>query len=258
MGQMCTVICAIYLLTAMSVNAKCCYYATYEDFLEGRCVDLDTIYCDSHGTARQFWWGGNDYTLTTGNKDTDKKLKKEALILMKDDSLYVNCRKLRFEKTRFANGYAKTRRIGKRSLIFVNRTIGKEAQSDAIVAGMMFGAIGGALVGSKQIKQRVCYVISSGPDSKGRTDVRMINDELMEQMIAGHDDLYDEYYSEKQKSKRILAKHILPILRKAGLFTQTDENEDDTHVNNAEMIEANAIINNNVNLSEDITNPDIN
>ena len=145
MGQMRTVICAIYLLTAMTVSAKCGYYRTYEDFIEGNLISLDTIFADAHGTARQFWWGGNDYTLTTGNKDTDKKLKKDAFVLMQDDTLYVNCRKLRFEKTRFANGYAKTRRIGEHSLIFVNRTIGKEAESDAIVARMAFGAIGGAL-----------------------------------------------------------------------------------------------------------------
>ncbi len=230
MGQIRTVICAIYLLTAMTVSAKCGYYRTYEDFIEGNLISLDTIFADAHGIGRQFWWGGNDYTLTTGNKDTDKKLKKEALILMKDDTLYVNCRKLRFEKTRFANGYAKTRRIGKRSLIFVNRTIGKKAQSDVIVSEMMFGAIGGALVGSQQIKQRVCYIVSNGSDEKGRTEVRMIDDALMEKMIYGHDDLYEEYYSEEKESKRNLATRVLPILAKAGLFELSEQEKmnDDT------------------------------
>ena len=218
MGQMRTVICAIYLLTAMTVSAKCGYYHTYEDFIEGNLVSLDTIYADAHGTGRQFWWGGNDYTLTTKNDSINKKLKKEAFVLIIDNTLYVNCRKLRYEKTRFANGYAKTKRIGKHSLIFVNQTIGKKAQSDRALAGMAFGAIGGAIIGSQQIKQRVCYIVSNGSDEKGRTDVRMIDDALMEKMIYGHDDLYEEYYSEEKESKRNLATRVLPILKKAGLF----------------------------------------
>ena len=40
---------------------------SYEDFIEGKWELLDTIYADAHSTGRQFWWGGNDYTLTTKN-----------------------------------------------------------------------------------------------------------------------------------------------------------------------------------------------
>ena len=83
---------------------------------------------------------------------------------------------------------------------------------------MAFGAIGGAIIGSQQIKQRVCYIVSNGSDEKGRTDVRMIDDALMEKMIYGHDDLYEEYYSEEKESKRNLATRVFPILKKAGLF----------------------------------------
>ena len=41
----------------------------------------------------------------------------------KADTLFVNCRNLRYDKVRFGNGYTKAKRIGNRSLLFVNRLI---------------------------------------------------------------------------------------------------------------------------------------
>ena len=40
----------------------------------------------------------------------------------------------------------------------------------------------------------------------------------MDKLLEGHNDLYAEYYSEEKKSNRMLAKHVFPILMKAGLF----------------------------------------
>ena len=225
MRRMHVIACAWLLMMTIDANGMCGFCHSYEDFIEGKWELLDTIYADAHSTGRQFWWGGNDYTLTTKNDSINKKLKKEAFVLIIDNTLYVNCRKLRYEKTRFANGYAKTKRIGKHSLIFVNQTIGKKAQSDRALAGMALGAIGGAIIGSQQIRQRVCYIVSNGSDEKGRTEVRMIDDALMEKMIYGHDDLYEEYYSEEKESKRNLATRVLPILKKAGLFA-TEKKDD--------------------------------
>ena len=68
----------VLLLTAINVNGQCCYCNTYEDFLEGRWEKLDTVYCNSHSKSRQLWWGGNDFTLTTGDVATDRILKKDA------------------------------------------------------------------------------------------------------------------------------------------------------------------------------------
>ena len=45
----------------------------------------------------------------------------------------------------------------------------------------------------------------------------------MNQMISGHEDLHEEYYSEKDVKKRLLANHIVPILEKAGLFDQAKQ-----------------------------------
>ena len=215
-----TVITILLTIVAVSINAQCQYCNTYEDYLEGRWQQVDTIYCKSHSKSHQMWVGGSDYTLTTGDKSTDNILKKEAFAVMICDTLYVNCRNLQYEKTRFGSGYTRAMRIGQRSLLFVNRIIGSDAQSSAAMAGFMFGALGGAIAASKQMKQQVCYVISYGADSKGRISIRLIDDGLMDQMIINRDDLHDEYYAEENTSKRLRATHVIPILEKAGLFEQ--------------------------------------
>ena len=171
-------ISAMMLLMSVSVSAQCRYCNTYEDFIENRWEQLDTIMFVGRSKSRQLWWGGNDFTLTTGDDALDKKLKKNAFVVMQGDSIYLNCHNLRCDKSVFGNGFTKAMRIGENSLMFVNMLVGKEAMS-----GAMFGAIGGAIAASKQMKQQVCYVISNGADKKGHIEARLIGDELMDQMI---------------------------------------------------------------------------
>lgn len=192
------------------------YSLTYEDFMEDRWEPLDSLTAKEHGDSRKFWWGGNDFALTTGDKKLDKIIKKSAFVVATDTTLFLNCRNLRYEKTRFGNGYVSCRRIGQRSILFVNRLIGREEQAKAHTASM-FGLIGGLIAASSGQKQ-VCYVISDGADEKGHINIRLIDDNLMEKMLDGHDDLKTQYYSEKKKNKRFLASHVIPILEKAGLL----------------------------------------
>ena len=212
----------VLLLTAINVSGQCCYCNTYEYFLEGRWEKLDTVYCNSHSKSRQLWWGGNDFTLTTGDVATDRILKKDAFVVMHADTLYVNCRNLVFEKTRFGSGYTKAKRIGRQSLLFVNRIIGSDAAGQAMGARYVLGAIGGALAAADQMKQQVCYVISWGPEEGKLIPIRLVDDELVDKMVT-RKDLIREYYSETNKQKRILADHVMPILEKAGLFEQQNQ-----------------------------------
>lgn len=86
------------------------------------------------------------------------------------------------------------------------------------MSSIMFGTVGAVLTASSQLKNLVCYVISSGAGKKGKITVRMIDDNLMEQMIKGHNDLRKEFYSEDDDEKRLRPERIVPILEKAGLI----------------------------------------
>lgn len=217
------IVTILMAIATISADAQSRYCNTYEDFLEGKWQQLDSIYCKSHSKSRQVWWGGSDYTLTTGDKELDKTLKKMAFAVMIADTIYLNCRNLRYEKTSFGSGYSKARRIGDNSLLLVHRVIGKSALKDEVLSSLVFGVVGEAITVNKQVKNQVCYIISSGANEKGRIDIRMINDSLMDQMLQGREDLQKEYYAEENKSKRLLAVHVIPILEKVGLFEQSKE-----------------------------------
>lgn len=202
----------------LNVYGQKAYSLTYEDFMADRWEPLDSLAAKERGDSRKIWWGGNDFTLTTNDSKLDKIIKKNAFIVAMDSTLFLNCRNLRYEKTQLGNGFVPCRRIGQRSILFVNRLIGKKEQSKAAMAGMMFGAIGGAIAASTNVKKRVCYVISDGANEKGRINIRLVDDKLIEKMLDGRDDLKEQYYSEKKEDKRILATRVIPILEKAGLI----------------------------------------
>ena len=195
---------------------KVCY--SQEDYVEGRWEMVDTLYAVSHSKGHQLWWGGNDFTVKSGDKNLDKALKKNVFAVMMNDSLYVNCRPLRYEKTRFGSGYTKGMPIGEHSIIIVNRLIGKNAVSHAASMGFLFGIAGGMIAANENMKQQVCYVISFGADEKGRVDIRLVGDQLIEQMLKGQRDLLNEYYAEEDDGLRIRANHVVPILRRSGLM----------------------------------------
>ena len=221
---------SLLMLTSVSLKAQCRYCNTYEDFVAGRWQPLDTIYFDQHSKSHQVWWGGSDFTLKAGDKALDKKLKKEVFAVMQADTIYVNCRNLRYEKARFGNGYSRAIRMGQNDLLFVNRKIGLKEQMNAGAMAGVFGVLGGAIGGgiaggmiaSDMLKNQVCYVVSSGADKKGHIILQLMDDEEMHEIVKDRDDLHLLYWNEKDESKRRAASNVLPILEKAGLI-QLDE-----------------------------------
>ena len=217
---------SLLMLTSVSLKAQCRYCNTYEDYVAGRWQPLDAVSVDSYSKSHKFWWGGSDYVMKTGDKVIDKMLKKEAFAVMQADTIYVNCRNLRFEMARFGNGYSRAIRMGQNDLLFVNRKIGRKESMKAGASAGLFGAVGGAIAGgiaggmitSDMLKDLVCYVVSSGTDKKGHIILQLIDDEEMNEIIKDRDDLHQLYWSETDKSKRKAASHVLPILEKAGLI----------------------------------------
>lgn len=208
----------VVVFFAIRGDAQSRYCLTYKDFCKNTWHELDTVYVTRRSKNQQIWWGGNEYSLSNGNKDIDKVLKKEAFVVMQGDSLYINCRNLRFQGNGFGRGYAKVSRIGNRSLLLVNSLISKEAEDQQRAAGFMFGLAGGITAANKARKNVVCYVISNGANDKGKIDIRLVNDDLIRQMLKDQGPLLREYYEEEDESVRISASHILPILEKSGLI----------------------------------------
>ena len=226
---------ALCLLTSITICGQCRYCKSYEDFLEDKWESLDTVFCKEQSKGHAFMWGYSNITMKTGDKDLDKRINYSVFAVMQGKTLYVNSYNLRYEKERFGKGFSKAARIGENDLLLVNKLAGKEAQNNqssaagaAFVGGMLGGVIGGVIVGSivagttasKQLKNKVCYILTSGADEKGRYDITLFEDQMMDKLLLSRDliDLHNAYYAEKDKNKRRLASRILPILMEAGII----------------------------------------
>ena len=213
---------ALFLFaTGMPVMGQFRYCNSFEDYQAGRWTDLQILYKIANSQKKQVWVGGNDFKFTTGDKSTDKILKKTAFVIEYGDTLYVNLRTLRHENRRFGNGYAQGFSFDGDKIVFVSYRIDKEMTKNMVFVGVSFGAIGGAIVGAiarkNELKDRVCYLIDNGGDGK-TIDIRIIDDRLMRTLLFDdHRDAYLHYMSVSEKKERESAANVLPILLESGL-----------------------------------------
>ncbi len=204
------------LAIAMTATAQNKYCKSYEDFKADQWTEIDTVYLNGHSKSHQLWVGGNDYKLTTGDKAQDEIIKKEAFAVICKDTIYVNCRNLRFENTGFGNGYTKGYRYDGDKLCIVNKIIGKAALTRQSLLGGLGGAVGGAIAASSQMSNQVCYLIESDA-KKGKVNIRLIDDAFMAEVLKDHQKVADEYNAIKKKKDRQSAATVFPILQHLGL-----------------------------------------
>ena len=99
--------------------------------------------------------GGNDYRIKSSNKVINKKLKRKAWAYSDGDTLYINCRKYKALKW-----YTKVLSYGDYLLFDAGMSkLTKNENGGAVAAGVMFGAIGGAMAGAAMAQMRFPYAI---------------------------------------------------------------------------------------------------
>ena len=214
MIRICTLF--VFLLAALNLSAQGKFCKSYDDFVSGTWTDVAHLQRIHHSASHKLWAGGNDYKFETGDKDLDKVMKKEAFVIEYQDTLYVNLRTLRYEKTRFGNGYAMGLPYDSTKIMFVTHRIGRNAATKQAMSFVMFGVIGAAISGSSMLKDRVCYLIDNNGDGK-KTNITLIDDEFMENLLELDRPLLRTYRSEKEQKDRESAAHVLPILKEKGL-----------------------------------------
>ena len=199
------------------------YCSSYEDYASGKWIDLPKLELVQHSFSRQLWVGGNDFKFKSGDKATDKILKKEAFVIEYQDTMYVNLRNLRYGKSKFGSGYARCIpfKSDVPTIFFVARHIGGDVDGKLFASGFFLGAIGGAIAGAEAVKDRVCYLIDQG-SSTSKIDIIMINDNVMQTLLRDDAQMLELYKQPKSKKKRFSAAHILPILREKGFIEYKD------------------------------------
>jgi len=200
---------------ALGTSAQEKYCNSYSDFKANNWVEIDTPLQSKARTQNQkFWNGGNDFQFTTGDKQIDKTLKNNALVVMMGDTMFVNCKNLEYKKRLFGKGYAKACRFDGNKILIVNNP-----PADVSI-GIMFGLIGAAIAESNRLEKQMCYVLHSDPlPGKKRFPLVLIDDAFMEDLLNNYNapELLEKY-NQAPKNKRNYANNVLPILEELKLI----------------------------------------
>ena len=196
------------------------YCTSYADFKAGNWKQVKGVEMKENSTSHRIWVGGNDFRFSSEDKTIDKIIKKEALFIVMDDSLYVNCSKMKANKSKPAKGYARGYRYDRDKVCFINDNYrNNSSQAAAAFGGVIGGAAGGLIVGaataSTNMKFRLCYII----DDSGKNATSLTNHDI-ENMIMVHPqrkDLWD-WYHVIPKQERNRAENVLVVLEELDML----------------------------------------
>lgn len=208
---------------ALVSEAQPSYCLSYADFQAGNWLHLDTLIVKRQSRQRRFLMGVGEIKLTSGNKKTDKILKEKAFAILFHDTVFVNCTKLQYDDNQLGNGYTKALRLGQDKLLLA----GSAALEDQVISDIRTGAtllgggaIGGALAAYSMREEMAiskgCFVTEIEFRS-GMVKIVAIDDAFVRNNLSKTPELIEQYEQIKPK-ERLLAIHVIPLFRKAGLI----------------------------------------
>ncbi|MBQ2951467.1 MAG: hypothetical protein IJE12_10570 [Prevotella sp.] len=153
------------------------------------------------------------YLPKTGNKKTDKYLLKNAIMIMHNDSLYVNCSNFYVRNTRLGNCFAKGYRMKDCDRILFRTTLLRsEAVSRVGAARYLFGVVGHVVATNTINRNARCYILNMNSET-----VELVDEKLMLGLLSGSNELSEQYKQEESKTKEH-ADIVMDYLKKAGLW----------------------------------------
>ncbi len=206
-------------------------YMTYEDFVAGNAVSLDSLVDGRSRQICQIREEDYQYRIKTGDKKADKILKKEALVVEYGGQLYVNCRYLRCNGSALEiNNYTQAYRYDGNKLCVVAHWMntgavlaGMAADVTSVVAPLPVSipsAVGtGVIVWNlDKLSSYRCYSLDSKANEKGKTPIVRMDDEFMGNVLKDSPELLERFNAQKTKRQRLSAANILPFLKEKGLI----------------------------------------
>lgn len=218
--------CMPMMMMAQSVQ----YCMTYGDYKAGHWTAVDNLVGGRTEQMPQIKWDDTEYKIKTGDKEADKKLKKEVLAIKAGKQIYVNCRNLReddviLDCSNYVQGYQYD---GDKLIVAVYHIndgafllgLGADVASFFTPLGTSIalrGTSAAIWLGRNQLNSFRCYVIDTEANEKGRYPVTRIDDEYMEKLLANDAHLLARYKAVSKKKERQSASNVLAILTEKGL-----------------------------------------
>ncbi len=206
-------------------------YMTYSDFVAGNYVSLDSLVGGRTRQICQFKEEDYQVRIKTGDKEADKILKYQALVVEYAGQLFVNCRYLRcndlcLDPTNYTHAY----RYDGDKLCVVSHWINTVAALadlattvTAVVSPLPVAVPAAAASialdwNMDKLSNYRCYYLNSDANAKGKTAVVRMDDDFMANLLKDSPDMLQRYNALSKKRERQAAANILPFLREKGLI----------------------------------------
>lgn len=198
-------------MLGLSTTAQNIVYSNLKELLSQRGDTVKMLRVEKRSKNQIVLTGGADYRIVVGgNEAMCNYLKKRCYAVRVDSALYINCKRLRYNKLRFGNWYAPAMQINHR-LFFSAMPVGSTAApSDAGMDVKLGGAIGGALEASGLVTHRVYYMIDGDTGS-----IEFLGKEQMLHLLELYPQWQDEYLKENSEGAGVTKKYLLLLQRQS-------------------------------------------
>ena len=191
----------IWTITASSQDKM---FANLADLLSDG-GDVVTTLSKSKRTKNQIYLSpGADYEVySLVNKDLTRYLKKRCYAVRLNDTLYINCRNMKYKKYRFGNWYAQGLLV-KGKVYFQAQPLGQIATSTLLPKenSKLGGSVGDA-INASNLDAKVYYVINAATG-----EAEFVGREMMTQLLSSQPDLLERFEQENSEGADVIAKYL--------------------------------------------------
>ncbi len=202
-----TVLILISIFLSCRVYCQDMVYSDLQELLSGNGDTVTTLAKERRTLSQIYMSGGADYHIySTDNDSFTKYLKKRSFAVRCQDTLYVNCKQVRYKKYRFGNWFAKAAMVNGH-VFFVAQPLGQIASSSLVSKDVprLQGTVGDAINASGLVYDRVVYEIF--PDG----NVDFVGRDRMKQILASHTALLDDFLAQNSESADVVMKYLMSV-----------------------------------------------
>ena len=217
-------------LPTMMIAQPAKYCMTYSDYKTHNWNTIESLVNGRSEMIPQIKMDETDYKVKSGDKATDRILKKEVFAISFGKNLYVNCRNLRckdiiLDTQQYVQAYPYA---GNKLLIAVYHI-----NDGAFLLGFganvasIFTPLGTSIalqtastalwLNRSKLNSYRCYLIDTDANEKGRYPVTRIDDDYMTNLLSDDAHMLARYNAVSSKRERQSASNVLAVLTEKGL-----------------------------------------
>ncbi len=193
------------MLWCLPCKAQQVIYAGMQDWVEGRGDTLSIIKVEKRSKNKLRLSGGADYRIwAEDNEGLCRYLKSRCFAVKVDTALYINCKKVRYNRFRFGAWYAPALHVAGK-LYFKAQPVGSVAAGKITPPERtkLGGEVGDALASSALIFERVYYEL----DPKNGK-VEFVGKDKMFSLLKDNPELQTKLLAETSEAAEVMERYI--------------------------------------------------